>query len=110
MQRFASLLAVLLFALALTSAPALAGEVMTGQDHAGHKFVRGLSNAALGWTSYYPEVKRHGALGILTGTSNTITRTSVGAVELGLFYLPFPTGPDAKLSYEPLMSPDHPWQ
>lgn len=110
MQRFVSFSATIALILAVAAGPTLAGEVVTGQDHAGHKFVRGLSNAALGWTSYYPEVKRHGALGILTGTSNTITRTSVGAVELGLFYLPFPTGPDAKLSYEPLMSPDHPWQ
>ena len=78
----------------LVSAPAIASDYASDS---GHKFTRGLANAATGWG----EIPKNIALeskatnafvgvtyGTLKGVAHTVGRTVIGALELGTFFIP----------------------
>jgi putative exosortase-associated protein (TIGR04073 family) len=98
---------VVILVAALAAAPAFAAEGPDRIGNPGEKLARGVVNITTGWV----EMPKQAALGaqeagppgliggLLKGVALGVTRTVVGGLEAGTFFLPIPD------RYEPILKP-----
>lgn len=107
MERKHAVAAFAILATILAAAPAFAADGPEAAGNPGTKLARGIANATTGWV----EVPKQTALGaqeagipglvagLFKGVALGATRTAVGGLEVGTFWLPFPD------RYEPILKP-----
>jgi len=102
-KRFMALFIVAIFVFALAPSVVEAAEY---EYNAGDKLVRGITNAAFGWTELFTSFQDtdNVASGAVQGITGTVGRTLGGVLETATFPVEIP-----KDDYRPLMDPATPF-